>query len=88
MEPVRGKGETNSGTVGSVSGLRYGPFGIAGSGIILTGAAGAPIGNWPVTVDDFLEHPCAREQNRDNGPEQVVTMSLAVGFGLVVFSSG
>ena len=51
MEPVRGKGETNSGTGGSVSGLRYGPFGIAGSGIILIGAAGAPIGNWPVTSE-------------------------------------
>ena len=45
MEPGRGKGETNSGTRGSGSGLRHGPFGTSGSGIILIGAAGAPMGN-------------------------------------------
>ena len=51
MEPGRGKGETNSGTRGSGSGLRHGPFGTSGSGTILVGAAGAPIGNWPVTSE-------------------------------------
>ena len=38
-------GETNSGTRGSGSGLRHGPFGTSVSGTILIGAAGAPIGN-------------------------------------------
>ena len=51
MEPGRGKGETNSGTRGSGSGLRHGPFGTSGSGTILIGAAGAPIGNWPLTSE-------------------------------------
>ena len=45
MEPGREKGETNSGTSRSGSGLRHGPFVTSGSGTILTGAAGAPIGN-------------------------------------------
>ena len=45
MEPGRGKVETNSGTRGSGSGLRHGPFGPSGSGIILISAAGAPMGN-------------------------------------------
>ena len=49
MEPGRGKSETNSGTRGSGSGLRRGPFGTSGSGTILIGAAGAPMGNWPMT---------------------------------------
>ena len=37
-------GETNSGTRVSGSGLRHGPFGTSGSGTILIGAAGAPMG--------------------------------------------
>ena len=45
MESGKGKGETNSGTRGSGSGLRHGPFGTSGSGTILIGAAGAPMGN-------------------------------------------
>ena len=45
MEPGRGKGETNSGTIGSGSGLRHDPFGTSVSGTILIGAAGAPMGN-------------------------------------------
>ena len=45
MEPGRGKGETNSGTRGSGYGLNHGPFGTSGSGTILFGAAGAPMGN-------------------------------------------
>ena len=51
MEPGRGKGETNSGKRGSGPGLRHGPFGTLGSGTIIIGAAGAPIGNWPVTSE-------------------------------------
>ena len=51
MEPGRGKGETNSGTRGSGSGLRHGPIGTWGSGTILIDAADAPIGNWPVTSE-------------------------------------
>ena len=46
MEPDRGKGKTNSGTIGSGSGLRHGPFGTSGSGTILFGAAGAPMGDF------------------------------------------
>ena len=42
MEPGRGK--ENSGTRGSGSGLRHGLFGTSGSGTILIGAAGAPMG--------------------------------------------
>ena len=45
MEPGRGKGETNSRTRGSGTGLRPGPFGTSGSGTVLIGAAGAPMGN-------------------------------------------
>ena len=45
MKPGRGKGETNSGTRGSGSGLINDPFGTSGSGTILIGAAGAPMGN-------------------------------------------
>ena len=41
----------NSGTRGSESGLRHGPFSISGSGTILIGEAGAPIGKWPVTFE-------------------------------------
>ena len=41
----------NSGKRESESGLRHGPFGISRSGTILTGAAGAPIGNWAVTFE-------------------------------------
>ena len=41
----------NSGTRGSGSGLRHDPFGTSGSGTILIGAAGAPIGNCPVTSE-------------------------------------
>ena len=44
IEPGRGKGEKNSGTRESGSGLRHGPFGTSGSGVILIGAAGAPMG--------------------------------------------
>ena len=51
MEPDRGKGETNSGTKRSGSGLRHDPFGTSGSDTILIGAAGAPVGNWPVTSE-------------------------------------
>ena len=51
MEPGRGKGSASSGTRGSGSGLRHGPFSTSGSGTILIGAAGAPIGNWPVTSE-------------------------------------
>ena len=45
----RGKFETKSGKRGSGSGLRHGPFGTSRSSTILIGAAGAPMGNWPVT---------------------------------------
>ena len=51
MEPGRGKGETNTDTRENGSGLRDSPFGTSGSGIILIGAAGAPISNWPVTSE-------------------------------------
>ena len=44
-EPGRGKDDTNSGTRGSGSGLRHGPFGTSGSATILIGAGGAPMGN-------------------------------------------
>ena len=53
MEPGRGKGEMNSGTRRSGYGLRHAPFGTSGSGTILIGAAGAPIGNWPVISEVF-----------------------------------
>ena len=49
MEPDRGKSETNPSMRGSESGLRRGPFGI--SGTIVIGAAGAPIGNWPLIFE-------------------------------------
>ena len=45
MEPGRAKGETNSGTRGTGSGLRHGPFGTSVRGTILIGAAGTPMGN-------------------------------------------
>ena len=45
MKPCSGKGATNSGTIGSGSGIRHSPFGTSGSGTILIGAAGAPMGN-------------------------------------------
>ena len=37
----------------------------------------------PCTSHHFLEHPCAREQKRDNGPEQ--GQSFFVGQGSVSF---
>ena len=51
MEPGTGKGEKNSGTRGSGSGIRHGPFGTSGSITIQIGAAGAPMGNWPLTSE-------------------------------------
>ena len=48
MDPGRGKCESNSGMIWSGSGLRHGPFGTSGGSTILIGAAGAPMGNWPL----------------------------------------
>ena len=47
----RGKVEMNSGTKGSGSCLKHCPFGNSGSDNILIGAAGAPMGNWPLTSE-------------------------------------